>query len=387
MKSQAARTGVWLVGARGSVATTTIAGAAAFRAGLVPLAGCVSELPDFAGVPLPALGDLVFGGHEVIDLPLGKRAEQLAAAGVLPAELPALVAEDLAATDAEIKPGTPLPGETGGQAAAVARIAADLTDFRDRLGLGRLVVVNVASTEPPLPPGPDRLSWTALRAGLADGTATLPPSSLYACAAAYAGAAFVDFTPSTGARLPALDELAHSRGVPYAGSDGKTGETLVRSVLAPMFAYRALRVRSWSGTNLLGGGDGATLADPATAASKSRSKQRVLRDSLGYPVEGLVHIDHVATMGDWKTAWDHVTFDGFLGVRMSLQFTWQGCDSALAAPLVLDLARFAALALDRGELGPLPALGFFFKDPVASDDHELGSQFRRLRDWAGGGRG
>lgn len=166
-------------------------------------------------------------------------------------------------------------------------------------------------------------------------------------------------------RLPALDELAQLRGVPHVGRDGKTGETLVKAALAAMFADRALRVCSWSGTNLLGGGDGAALARPGSATSKLRSKALGLEAILGYPVEGLLHIDHVEDLEEWKTAWDHVTFEGFLGTRMSLQFTWQGCDPALAAPL-----------------GALDALAFFFKDPVGTGEHRLDRQFARLCAWA-----
>jgi myo-inositol-1-phosphate synthase len=103
---------------------------------------------------------------------------------------------------------------------------------------------------------------------------------------------------------------------------------------------------------------------------------------LGQPVVEPLHIDYVPDLGDWKTAWDHVSFEGFLGVRMSLQFTWQGCDSALAAPLVLDLARLAARAHELGAVGPLGELGFFFKDPVATQEHRLEAQFDALCGWA-----
>lgn len=151
-----------------------------------------------------------------------------------------------------------------------------------------------------------------------------------------------------------------------------------------MFARRALTVRSWSGTNLLGGGDGAALADPTRAAAKIRSKDRLLREQLGGPVAGGVHIHELPDLGEWKTAWDHITFEGFLGARMTLQFTWQGCDSALAAPLVLDLARFTALAHRAGRSGPLRELGFYFKDPVGSDEHALDRQFDELVGWAHG---
>lgn len=374
-------TGVWLIGARGSVATTAVVGAASVGAGLAPPTGCVTESPDLASARLPGIADLVFGGHDVIGVSLAKRAEQLARSGVVPGRLLELARDDLAAYDAEIRPGVRVPDDTRSQEEAAQALAADIAGFRERRGLDRVVVVNVASTEPPVPPHPAWDSLAALREAFAAGESVLPASSLYAYAALTAGCPYVDFTPSTGARIPAIDELARTRGLPYAGRDGKTGETLLKSVLAPMFAQRALRVRAWSGTNLLGGGDGATLADPAAAESKNTSKQRVLRETLGHPVDGEVHIDHVSELGDWKTAWDHVLFEGFLGVRMTLQFTWQGCDSALAAPLILDLARLMALAHETGCAGAVGDLGFFFKDPVGTSEHGLAAQYAALRAW------
>ena len=146
--------------------------------------------------------------------------------------------------------------------------------------------------------------------------------------------------------------LAVANGLPYAGSDGKTGETLLRTVLAPMFTARALRVRSWAGTNLLGGGDGANLADPEQARGKLESKARGLAALLGEGVTAPLHIDNVPDLGEQKTAWDHVSFEGFLGARMSLQLTWTGLDSALAAPLILDLARLTSAAHAAGQSRP-----------------------------------
>lgn len=370
------KSGVWFIGARGSVATTAVTGAAAIRAGLVTRTGCVTELADFAGAALPGLGDLVFGGHDVVTTPLRKRAEQLVHAGVLPATLLGPVDADLAAADAEV-----LPAPDGAPRVAIDRVVADLTAFRAKRGLDHVVVVNVSSTEPPCAPHPAHRSLAALDAALDAGEDVLPASARYAYAAFRAGCGFVDFTPSTGARLPALDELARTAGRPYGGRDGKTGETLLRSVLAPMFAQRGLDVLAWSGTNLLGGGDGLTLADPGAAASKNASKQAVLEGNLGRSVEGEVHIDNVPALGDWKTAWDHVLFEGFLGTRMTLQLTWQGCDSALAAPLVLDLARLAAKACRDGVAGPVAEWGFFFKDPVGDGPHDLASQYAALREW------
>jgi myo-inositol-1-phosphate synthase len=366
---------VWLIGARGSVATTVVAGCAAVTAGLRPPTGLVTETPAFAASGLPPLASLVFGGHDITDCPLPKRAEALAAGGVLPPGLPAALSAELTAADREIRPGGPFPGDTRNEARLIAAFAADMRDFVRRHGLARAVVVDVASTEPP-----------------ATGSA-LPPSSLYAAAALNAGCSYVNFTPSTGLHHPALAAAADASGLPYAGRDGKTGQTLLRSVLGPMFAQRALAVRAWSGTNLLGGGDGAALADPNAAAAKNAGKERVLADTLGTVPEGEVHIDDVPALGDWKTAWDHIAFDGFLGARMVLQTIWQGCDSALAAPLVLDLARLTTRAHEKSLTGPLTDLGFYFKDPVGegpaalADQHTALLRFAaRLRDPSGAGR-
>ncbi|MFD8741963.1 MULTISPECIES: inositol-3-phosphate synthase [unclassified Streptomyces] len=370
MSAPAVRTGVWFIGARGSVATTATAGCAAVAAGLHPAAGMVTETPPFADSGLPALTSLVFGGHDTTGCPLPKRAEALAAGGVLPHGLPSAVHAELAAADTGIRPGGPLPGDTRSDEELIAAFAADLTDFTHRNELARTVVINVASTEPLPDPGEQRL----------------PASSLYAAAALRAGCPYVNFTPSTGLRTPALQDTVADCGLPHAGRDGKTGQTLLRSVLAPMFVQRALPVRAWSGTNLLGGGDGAALADPGAAAAKNAGKERVLADTLGTAPEGEVHIDDVPALGDWKTAWDHVAFDGFLGARMVLQTTWQGCDSALAAPLVLDLARLVARAHERGLSGPLPQLGFYFKDPDGGPA-ALFEQYQELLAFAGTLRG
>ncbi len=364
------RVGVWLIGARGSVATTVVAGCAAVTAGLHRPTGMVTETPPFTDCGLPPLSDLVFGGHDTVDCPLPKRAEALTAAGVLPYGLTSAITSELAAAEREIRPGAPAPGELDRTPDdLVAAFAADIQDFVRRHALARAVVVNVASTEP-----------------TPTGTA-LPPSSLYAAAALRAGCPYVNFTPSTGLHHPALTHAAETSGLPYAGRDGKTGQTLLRSVLGPMFTQRALEVRAWSGTNLLGGGDGASLADPSAAAAKNAGKERVLADTLGTTPEGTVHIDDVPSLGDWKTAWDHIAFDGFLGTRMVLQTTWQGCDSALAAPLILDLARLTSRAHEAGLSGPLTELGFYFKDPVGDGPAGLGEQYAELVGFAGRLRG
>jgi myo-inositol-1-phosphate synthase len=309
----------------------------------------------------------------VVETPLAKQVERLTAGGVLPPGLAGLITAELAEAERNI---ALLPSD-GGQLAVVRRMAEDIRAFRLRNDLQHVVAINVASTEPP---AEISLGLVELREAMA-ASDVLPASSLGALAAFEAGAAYIDFTPSTSIKPAAVREWAIEKRLPYGGQDAKTGETLVKSVLAPMFMHRALPVHAWSGTNLLGGGDGATLADPRAAESKGISKERGLAEMLGSEVAGEVHIDYVDPMGDWKTAWDHVLFSGFLGVRMTLQFTWQGCDSALAAPLVLDLARLSALALERGHVGAMPFLGFYFKDPIESSEHALARQYDALVSW------
>lgn len=363
------RIGLWLNGARGSVATTAVCGLLALRAGLVPPTGCVTELLD---ADLPRWDAFVVGGHDITTTPLAKRVESLVRDGVLPHDVAACVGAGLDAVDAEIRSGYDPSAFHGSQTDAARRLAADITAFRSRYGLARVVVVNVAATEPPVRVPHDSIA--ALEAALAvPGAVVLPPSSLVAYAAFRAGCAFVDLTPSTGAALPALDELARSESLPYAGRDGKTGETLLRATLAPMFTSRALRVLSWAGTTLLGGGDGEQ-------ASRATGLAALLGDGATAPL----HVDHVPDLGERGTVWDHVSFEGFLGARMSLQLTWNGLDSSLAAPLVLDLARLVAAAHAAGRVGVQGALAFFFEDPLGSDEHRLAEQARELHEWARG---
>ncbi|WP_265522901.1 inositol-3-phosphate synthase [Oerskovia flava] len=393
------RTGVWFVGARGSVATTATLGLAAIAAGLAEPVGCVTARPPFDGAPLPAFADLVVGGHDISDVSMVKRAELLVEAGMINARLLDATHAALERADAEVRPGydphlrAGSAGSSGSaghpgagpesQGRAAERLAADINSFRTRHDLARVVVVDLASTEPPAETAPEFEDLDLLQAALADPARTvLPPSSVVAYAAVLAGAPYAGFTPSASMHLPVLLELATQRGVPVAGQDGKTGQTWLRTVLAPAFEARGLRVLSWAGTNLLGGGDGATLADPQAVRSKLASKNRGLQDLTGTGVTPL-HIDNVPDLGDIKVAWDHVHVEGFLGSRLTLQTTWSAYDSMLAAPLVLDLARLLALADAAGLGGPVPELGFFFKDPWGSDVHSAADQAAELARWVG----
>jgi myo-inositol-1-phosphate synthase len=141
---------------------------------------------------------------------------------------------------------------------------------------------------------------------------------------------------------------------------------------------------SWVGHNIFGNLDGRVLDDPINKASKVKSKDHLLQAILGYPPQTLVTIEHIASMGDWKTAWDHVHFRGFLNTPMVFQFNWQGCDSLLAAPLVLDLVRFVLVAQDRGQTGVVTELAPFFKSPIGTSCHSFADQMNDLVRWACG---
>lgn len=390
-----ARIGIWIIGARGGLATTLIAGTHLMAAGRATRTGMVTDLPAFAGLPLFEPGDVVFGGHDIRDGDVHLSALEIARAnGSIPAEGLRAVDEQLAAAEAHIRPGTAFQGgpairEFVGRSvksretpkAAVARLRRDIVEFKTSERLDRVVVVNLASTEPPPDAEPPRDAAGLLKA-LSTGRG-LRAGSLYAAAAIAEGCPWINFTPSVSAMNDAVVDYARREGVPTAGSDGKTGETLVKSALAPMFAHRALRVLSWQGYNILGDRDGLVLSDPAHKASKVKSKDAVLRSVLGYAPHTHVGIDYVPSLGDNKTAWDFIHFEGFLGHRMSMQFTWQGCDAVLAAPLVLDLCRLVDAAAVAGLSGPLPDLGFFFKSPIGSEEHDLHVQWERLTAFAG----
>ncbi|WP_182619956.1 inositol-3-phosphate synthase [Promicromonospora sukumoe] len=382
------RTGIWFVGARGSVASTATLGLAAIAEGQSPPTGCVTAREPFASAGLPAFADLVVGGHDISAVTMTKRAECLVETGMIGPRLLAATHDALERADAEVRPGyDPRTAhlqdgqEPESQQAVAERLAADIASFQERHELARVVVVDLSSTEPPVDPVPEHDDVDALLGALADpARAVLPASSVSAYAAILAGAAYAAFTPSAGMNLPALTRLARDRGIPVAGQDGKTGQTWLRTVLAPAFAARGLKVLSWAGTNLLGGGDGATLADPDAVRSKLASKNRGLTALTGSDTTPL-HIDNVPDLGDTKVAWDHVHVEGFLGSRLTLQTTWSAHDSMLAAPLVLDLARLLALAHAAGISGPVPELGFFFKDPWGSDVHDAAEQARAVEEW------
>ena len=389
MQGGTARTGVWIIGSRGSVATTAITGAAAVTAGLATTTGLVTMRPPFTDAGLPALGDLVFGGHDLVETPLAVRAARLVDGGVLPDGLPEAVAAPARRRRERDAPRHHLP--RGALRAARRR--------RPRRRRPRRL---------PRPPSPRprrrhqpllhraagraapraRRPRRAAGARCGRGLGILPPSSLYALAAI-----------EQGCRVRRLHAV---RRRPHPGARGaRRARTACRSAAATARrARRCSRRRSRRCSPRARCASARGRARTCSAAATARRSPTPSARAVQAQLQGAqrsrrssatrssrpVRIDYVTDLGEWKTAWDHIPFEGFLGVRMKLQFTWEGCDSALAAPLVLDLARLASLALERGAAGVVPELGVLLQGPGGHRRARARARSTRCsREWARAG--
>lgn len=391
------RVGLWLIGAHGGVGTTIALGLAALKRNLMDTTALVTALPLFHEVDLDQPGQFVLGGHDVRRTSYHQSVRELhQRSNIFDISLIDACQPDLDAWSANVRPGTVLnSGETIAKLAnlpevhrvndlrtAFERIQTDLREFKETHRLDQVLVLNVASTEPPFELSEVHESLERmLEPQECHHHAILPASSLYAWAALDLGWPYINFTPSLGASFPAIQEMAQQRGAVYGGKDGKTGETLLKSVLAPLFAHRNLQILSWVGHNIFGNRDGQVLDDPRNKASKIQTKDQLISQIVGYKPQTHVSIEYIESLDDWKTAWDHIHFRGFLNVKMSLQFTWQGCDSILAAPLAIDVARLGLLAQRRGEVGCLRHLACFFKAPMGVEDHDFFKQFAMLEEY------
>lgn len=385
-----------MIGAAGNVATTVAVGLSALRQGLAETDGLVSERSPVSNLLLRPLKNIVLGGHEISSRTVVETAAQLAdRSGLFGDALLKKTAKDLARFDNNIRPGKALGSGTAIEQLAtrdssrhavtadrfIKLVRDDISAFAEANKLDRVVVVNVASTEPLFDTSRAPNRWAALEKKITQKSSPLPSSSLYAIAAIKAGMPYINFTPSLGADLPAIRELAATNHVPIMGSDGKTGETLLKTVLAPMFRDRALKIDSWVGHNVLGNGDGLILNDADNKASKIGTKNNVVKSIVGGTPESRTSIEYVESLHDWKTAWDMVRFRGFLNTPMTFQFTWQGCDSILAAPLVIDLVRLADYHAAHVGGGVMTHLAGFFKSPMDVSEHAFPAQMAMLNDY------
>jgi myo-inositol-1-phosphate synthase len=405
------RLGVLLVGL-GAVASTFIAGVENARRGSGRPIGSLTQMGTIRlgkrsdgrmplineFVPLAGLGDLVFGAwdpvpdnayeaaikcgvldrHEHIE-PI---AEFLKAIEPMPAVFDDYYVKRLHGTNVK---------ETGTKLEAAEAIRADIRAFREAQGCDRLVMMWCASTEIFMEPGEAHANLENLEAAMQSNDVAIPPSVIYAYAALMEGVPFANGAPNLTVDIPALVKLANDRGVPVCGKDFKTGQTMIKTVLAPMIKARMLGVSGWYSTNILGNRDGEVLDDPESFKTKEESKLGVLEYVLQpevYPelygdIFHKVRINYYPPRGDNKEGWDNIDIFGWLGYPMQIKVDFLCRDSILAAPLVLDLALFLDLAQRAGMKGIQEWLSFYFKSPQHPADvypeHDLFIQQTKLK--------
>ena len=395
----------------GAVSTTFMAGTLLIRKGLAPPIGSLAEMgtvrlgkrnegrspriKDF--VPLAALDDLVFGAWDIFE---DNAFEAAATAGVIEPALLEQVRPELEA----IKPwpavfdqryvkrlmGTNV--KTGANKRDLAeQIRADIRAFKTAHDLDRLVMIWCGSTEVFMTPGAAHQTIDAFEAAMEANAHEISSSMVYAYAALKEGIPYANAAPNLSADVPALDQLAVDTGSPVCGKDLKTGQTLIKTIVAPGLKARLIGVAGWYSTNILGNRDGEVLDDPESFKTKEESKKSVLDYILQpdlYPALysdlcHVVRINYYPPRGDNKEGWDNIDLVGWLGYPMQLKINFLCRDSILAAPIVLDLVLFLDLAKRAGMSGIQEWLSFYFKSPVHAPDlypeHDLFIQLMKLK--------
>jgi myo-inositol-1-phosphate synthase len=402
--------GVLLVGL-GAVATTTIAGVMAIRKGLASPIGSLTQMgtirlgkrnearapriKDF--LPLAELNDIVFGGWDIFEEDCYAAAK---IAGVLePAQLEQV--------RGELEAIKPMPAvfdqryvkrlqgpnvKKGRNKKDLAeQVIADIRAFKEKHGCDRMVMVWTGSTEVFMKQGPVHESLAAFEQGLEASDDAIPSSMVYAYAALREGLPFANAAPNLTADVPAMLELAAKNKSPLAGNDMKTGQTLIKTVIAPGLKARLLGVKGWYSTNILGNRDGEVLDDPESFKTKEESKKSAL-DYIFQPhlypelygdLTHVVRINYYPPRGDNKEGWDNIDLIGWLGYPMQLKINFLCRDSILAAPIVLDSALFLDLAKRSGMSGIQEWLSFYYKAPMHAPEvypeHDLFIQLMKLK--------
>jgi myo-inositol-1-phosphate synthase len=402
--------GILLVG-MGAVSTTTIAGVIAARKGLAKPIGSLTQMgairlgkrtenrspliKDF--VPLASLDDVVFGGWDIFE---DNAYEAAKTAGVLDKDLLEQVRPELEA----IKPMSAVfdrryvkrldgPNVKKGKNKKdlAEQLVEDMRRFKADNHCDRLVMIWCGSTEVYLTESPSHASVEALEKGLEANDDNIPSSMIYAYAAIREGIPYANAAPNLSADIPALLELADRTGSPLAGKDLKTGQTWMKTLLAPGLKARLLGVNGWYSTNILGNRDGEVLDDPESFKTKEESKKSVLDYILQptlYPdlygkLDHVVRINYYPPRGDNKEGWDNIDIFGWLGYPMQLKINFLCRDSILAAPIVLDVALFLDLAKRADMDGIQEWLSFYFKSPMHAKElypeHDLFIQLMKLK--------
>ena len=402
--------GVLLVGL-GAVSTTTIAGIMAIRKGISKPIGSLTQMgtirlgkrtegrsPSISDVvPLAGLDQLVFGGWDIFE---DNCYEAAKTAGVLEPGLLDKIKDELAAVkpmpavfDRQYVKRLDGPNVKKGKSKRdlAEQLIADIRKFKADHKLDRLVLIWCGSTEVFMTESPAHQSLAAFEKALDASDPSIPSSMIYAYAAIKEGIPYANAAPNLSADIPALLELAQQTGSPLAGKDLKTGQTLVKTIIAPGLKARLIGVAGWYSTNILGNRDGEVLDDPESFKTKEESKKSVLdyilQPSL-YPdlysdLHHVVRINYYPPRGDNKEGWDNIDLVGWLGYPMQLKINFLCRDSILAAPIVLDVALFLDLAKRVGYSGIQEWLSFYFKSPMHAPsvypEHDLFIQLMKLK--------
>jgi len=403
--------GVLLPGMSGAVSTTFIAGVEAIKAGLGKPIGSLTQLgtirigkrtenkspliKDF--IPLCNLEDLVFAGWDIFP---DNCYEAALKSGVLEKSL----VDDIKDTLQEM---TPMPavfsrkyvknlngkhlkrGKTKMDLAE--QLIDDIKKFKKESGVDRLVMVWCGSTEIYIQASEVHSSIKSFEEGLKNNHPGIPPSMIYAYAAIKCGVPYANGAPNLSADVPALTKLARQKKVPISGKDFKTGQTLMKTILAPGLKSRMLGLNGWFSTNILGNRDGEVLDDPYSFKTKEASKLSVLEylfqpdlyPDLYSDYYHKVRINYYPPRGDEKEAWDNIDIFGWLGYSMQIKVNFLCRDSILAAPIVLDLVTFLDLAGRAGMSGIQEWLSFYFKSPMHGEnlypEHDVFIQLMKLK--------
>jgi myo-inositol-1-phosphate synthase len=395
----------------GAVATTFVAGVESIRRGFHKPIGSMTQMgtirlgkrtegrsPKISEfVPLAGLDDLVFGGWDIFE---DNAYESAAHAGVLSEK-------DLERIKPFMEGIKPMAGvfepsyvkklngthvKKGKSKMDLAeQLIADIENFKTKNDVSRCVAVWCGSTEVYREPTDVHSSLAKFEKGLATSDENIAPSAIYAYACLRAGVGYANGAPNLSVDFPAIHELAREKGLPICGKDFKTGQTLMKTILAPGFKARYLGLEGWYSTNILGNRDGEVLDDPESFKSKEVSKLGVLEHILQphlYPdlykdFSHVVRINYYPPRGDNKEGWDNIDIFGWLGYKMQIKIDFLCRDSILAAPIVLDLALFMDLAQRAGLSGIQEWLSFFFKSPMTAPglypEHDLFIQLMKLK--------
>lgn len=401
--------GVLIVGVGGAVSTTLISGVLSVRKGLSQPVGSITqmatikmqngkEMPVKEIVPIADLNDIVFGGWDIFP----ENAYQAA----VYAEV--LKAKDLEPIRTELETIVPMKAafdhnyakrlngtfikDTKTRWDMVEQLRADIRNFKEQNQCDRIVVLWAASTEIFISPSAEHQSLQALEKAMKENnTAVIPPSMCYAYAAIAEGCPFIMGAPNLCVDIPAIWEFSDKMNVPIAGKDFKSGQTLMKTVLAPMFKTRMLGVSGWFSTNILGNRDGEVLDQPENFKTKEVSKLSVIEQIFEpekYPqlygnLYHKVRINYYPPRRDNKEAWDNIDIFGWMGYPMEIKVNFLCRDSILAAPIALDLVLFSDLAARAGMKGIQIWLSFFCKSPMHDNEHQpvhdLFQQWRMLK--------